>query len=382
MKRITVDPIARTATSEAGLTWGEFDFATQAHGLATTGGINSTTGIAGLTLGGGVGWLMGRCGLSCDTTLSYSLITADGEPLTASADEHSDLFWALKGGGGNFGVVTSMTYRLQPVGTVISGMILHPFTRAREVLHYYRDFVMGGLPDDLIVYASAITSPDGAPLIAIIPAYSGPNLAEGERVLAPLRAFGPPVADLVTRMPYVAMQRMFDAATPHGVRSYWKSTFLRSLPDDAIDTFVQCAAARTSHRTMVKLEHAHGAVARVAPGDTAFPARGYAFDLVVLGLWDDVKDDARNVTWTRDFYTAMRPWSASLAYVNALGEDDGARVREAYGDNYDRLVEVKTKYDPANRFRRNQNIAPRQGGDAQDMSRSTITLAGDQGVPP
>ncbi len=356
MKRITVDPVARTATSDAGPTWGEFDAATQAHGLATTGGINSTTGIAGLTLGGGVGWLMGRCGLTCDTTLAYSLITADGDSVTASADEHSDLFWALKGGGGNFGVVTSITYRLQPVGTMISGMILHPFTRAREVLRYYRDFVMAGLPDELIVYASAITSPDGAPLIAITPAYSGPNLDEGERLLSPLRAFGPPVADLVTRMPYVAMQRMFDAATPHGVRSYWKSTFLRSLPDEAIDTFVQCAAARTSPRTMVKLEHAHGAVTRVAPNETAFPARGHAFDLVVLSLWDDVKDDARNVAWTRNFDSAMHTWSSALVYVNALADDDGARVRQAFGDNYARLAEIKTKYDPANRFRRNQNI--------------------------
>lgn len=358
MKRITVDPLARTATSNAGLTWGEFDAATQVHGLATTGGINSTTGIAGLTLGGGVGWLMGRCGLSCDTTLAYSLIAADGERVIANADEHSDLFWALKGGGGNFGVVTSITYRLVHVGAVISGMILHPFTRARDVLRHYRDFVTKGLPDELIVHAAAITSPEGGSLIAVIPAYSGPNLDEGERLLAPLRAFGPPVVDLVTRMPYVAMQRMLDAATPYGVRSYWKSTFLRSLPDEAIDTFVQCAAAVASPRTIVKLEHAHGAVARVAPADTAFPARGHAFDLVVLSLWDDVKDDAPNVAWTRDFYRAMQPWSAALVYVNALADDDGARVRQAFGDNYDRLAEVKAKYDPVNRFRRNQNIAP------------------------
>jgi len=301
---------------------------------------------------------MGRCGLSCDTTLSYSLIAADGELVAASAEEHSDLFWALKGGGGNFGVVTSITYRLQPVGTVISGMILHPFTRAHEVLRHYRDFVTAGLPDELIVFASAIMSPDGTPLIAIIPAYSGPDLDEGEQALAPLRAFGPPVADLVTRMPYVAMQRMFDAATPHGVRSYWKSTFLQSFPDEAIDAFVQCAAARTSTRTMVKLEHAHGAVTRVAPNATAFPARSHAFDLVVLSLWDDVQDDARNVAWTRDFYRAMQPWSAGLVYVNALADDDGARVRQAFGDNYDRLAKMKTKYDPANRFRRNQNIMP------------------------
>jgi len=301
---------------------------------------------------------MGRCGLACDTTLAYSLIAADGERVIANADEHSDLFWALKGGGGNFGVVTSITYRLVQVDTVLSGMILYPFTQAHDVLRHYRDFVTKGLPDELIVHAAAITSPDGGSLIAVMPAYSGPNLDEGERLLAPLRAFGPPVADLVARMPYVAMQQMLDAATPYGVRSYWKSTFLHSLPDDAIDTFVQCAAAVASPRTIVKLEHAHGAVARVAPDDTAFPARGHAFDLVVLSLWDDVKDDARNVAWTRDFYTAMQPWSAALVYVNALADDDGARVRQAFGDNYERLAKVKAKYDPVNRFRRNQNIVP------------------------
>jgi FAD/FMN-containing dehydrogenase len=358
MKRIAVDPVARTATSDAGLTWGEFDAATQAFGLATTGGINSTTGIAGLTLGGGIGWLMGRCGLSCDTTIAYSLINADGDLVTASAEEHPDLFWALKGGGGNFGVVTSFTYRLWPVSTVISGMILHPFARAREVLRHYRDFVMGDVPDELTIYAAALTSPDGVPLIAVIPAYSGPDLDEGERVLAPLRAFGSPVADLVARVPYQSMQQMFDAGTPYGIRSYWKSTFLRALPDDAIDAFVNCADSRASPRTVVKLEHAHGAATRVAPNATAFPARNHAFDLVVLSLWDDARDDARNVGWTRDFDSTMRPWSAYSVYVNALAEDDGGRVQEAYGDNYARLTQVKTKYDLSNRFRRNQNILP------------------------
>jgi hypothetical protein len=237
-------------------------------------------------------------------------------------------------------------------------MILHPFTGAREVLRHYRDFVMAGLADELTVYAMAITSPDGVPLIAVVPAYSGANLDEGERLLAPLRTFGPPAADLVTRMPYLSMQRMFDAGAPFGLRSYWKSTFLRTLPDEAIDTFMSCAAARTSPRTVIKLEHAHGAVTRVAPDATAFPARDHAFDLVVLSLWDDVKDDAQNLAWTRDFYTAMGPWSAAASYVNALAEDDGARVRAAYGDNYPRLAQVKAKYDPVNRFRRNHNITP------------------------
>src|SRR6476646_5945419 len=271
MKRIEVDATARTATAESGLTWGEFDRSTQAHGLATTGGLVSTTGIAGLTLGGGVGWLMGQHGLSCDNTVSYDVVTADGELVTARADAHPDLFWALKGGSGNFGVVTSITYRLHPVGAVISGMLLHPLTRAREVLRFYREFVLAGLPDELIVYAAAVTGPDGTPLLAIVPSWTGADLDEGERVLAPLRAFGPPVADRVTRMPYTAMQQMLDAAAGYGLRSYWKSHFLSGLPDDAIDTFARFTLACPSPRTLVVLAHGHGAVTRVATDATALP---------------------------------------------------------------------------------------------------------------
>ena len=359
MKRITVDPVARTAVAETGLTWGEFDAATQEHGLATTGGLITTTGIAGLTLGGGVGWLMGRCGLTCDNTLAYDIVTADGELITASDTAYQDLFWALKGGGGNFGVVTSITYQLHPVSTVISGMLLHPLSRAREVLRFYRDFVSAGLPDELIVYAAAMTGPDGTPLVGMIPSYTGEDLDEGERVLAPLRAFGPPVADLVQRMPYVAMQSMIDVACPYGaLRSYWKSNFLRALPDDAIDTFVRYAERCPSPRTMAILEHSHGVAARVPAEATAFPTRQHAFDLVILSLWEDAATDVTQTTWTRSFFSGMQPWSASLAYVNALSEDDNERVGEAYGAHYKRLAEVKAKYDPENRFRRNQNIVP------------------------
>jgi len=360
MKRIEVDATGRTATAESGLTWGEFDRNTQAHGLATTGGLVSTTGIAGLTLGGGVGWLMGQHGLSCDNTLSYDIVTADGELITASADEHPDLFWALKGGSGNFGVVTSITYRLHPIGAVISGMLLHPLAGAREVLPFYRDFVLAGLPDELIVYAAAVTGPDGTPLLAIVPSWTGVDLDEGERVLAPLRAFGPPVADLVTRMPYTAMQQQLDAAAGYGLRSYWKSHFLSGLPDDAIDTFARFTQSCPSPRTVVVLEHGHGAVTRVASDATAFPIRGHAFDFVVISLWEDANDDASNVAWTRSFFQEMQPWSAAQVYVNALSDDDGGRVAEAYSGNYVRLAEVKAKYDPGNRFRRNHNIRPRR----------------------
>ena len=355
-----MDPAARTATAQTGLTWAEFDRETQRHGLATTGGLISATGIAGLTLGGGVGWLMGRCGLVCDNTLSYDLVTSNGKMISASADEHPDLFWALKGGGGNFGVVTSITYRLHPITSVISGMILHPISRARDTLRFYRDFVQSGLPDELIVYASAITTPDGAPVIALIPAYCGDDLDEGERILKPLREFGPPVADLVNRMPYVAMQQMIDPAAPFGMRSYWKGGFLRELPDEAIDTFVHFAETCTSPRTFAMLEHAHGAVARVPPEATAFAMRSEGFDLVLISLWAEAAEDTRHIEWTRAFHTAMQPWAAGLVYVNGLDQDDSSRVSDAYGRNYARLRDIKSAYDPENRFRRNHNIAARE----------------------
>jgi FAD/FMN-containing dehydrogenase len=358
LKRIRVDPGARTATAQTGLTWGEFDAETQKHGLATTGGLITTTGIAGLTLGGGVGWLMGRCGLACDNTLSYDIVLANGELVTASATTYPDLFWALKGGGGNFGIVTSITYALHPISTVISGMILHPLGHARDVLRWYRDFTMAGLPDELIVYAAALTTPDGHQVIALIPCWCGSDLAQGERALQKLRAFGSPLADMIGTMPYVAMQQMLDAAAPFGQRSYWKSRFLRVLPDDAIDTFVEFAETCTSPRSLAILEHAHGAVSRMAPTDTAFPSRTDPFDFVLVSLWNDAAEDARHIAWTRKFYAAMAPWSSGTVYVNALDQDDARRLPEAYGANYTRLRAVKSRYDPSNRFRRNQNILP------------------------
>ncbi|MFL6450652.1 MAG: FAD-binding oxidoreductase [Bryobacteraceae bacterium] len=248
MKGIAVDPETRTVSAETGLLWGEFDRATQNHGLATTGGLISTTGIAGLTLGGGVGWLMGRCGLSCDNTLAYNIVTAAGETIPADWEQNTDLFWALKGGGGNFGVVTSMKYRLHPIKTVLSGIIIHPLAQARDVLRHFRDFAQGGLPDELIVYAGAVTTPDGIPVVMVIPCYCGDDLDAGERLLAPLREFGSPLADLVNRIPYLQLQSMLDPSAPHGHRSYWKSNFLRDLPDEAIDTFVGQLEFGPSHR--------------------------------------------------------------------------------------------------------------------------------------
>lgn len=358
MKGIFIDPQKSTATAQTGLTWGEFDRETHIHGLATTGGLISTTGIAGLTLGGGVGWLMGRCGLVCDNTLEYEIVLASGQIVKANAAEHEDLFWALKGGGGNFGVVTSITYRMFPIREVLSGMLLWPLSQAREVIRFYRDFTSAGIPDALTLYAAALHTPDGLPVVGLIPAWCG-DIEEGERILEPVRKFGPPMADLIARMPYPAMQQMLDAAAPFGLRSYWKSQFIRELPDEAIDRFVHFAETAASPRSFAILEHAHGAVSRVPVDATAFPTRAEAYDLVVIAVWSDPAEDESNRTWAREFYAGMEPWSSHLVYVNALDQDDLSRIPQAYGPNYQRLCAVKQKYDPDNRFRRNQNIQPR-----------------------
>jgi FAD/FMN-containing dehydrogenase len=358
MKGIFVDSANRTTIAQTGLTWGEFDRETHLHGLATTGGLISTTGISGLTLGGGVGWLMGRCGLVCDNTESYDLVLANGELIRADATEHSDLFWALKGGGGNFGVVTAITYRMYPISTVTAGIILHPIARARDVLRLYRDFVMSGPPDELTVYAGALSAPDGTPVVALIPSWCGDDLSAGERLLEPLRKFGPPIADMVARMPYPVMQQMIDGVAPFGLRSYWKGQFLKDLPDEAIDTFAELVQSLSSPRSIALLEHAHGAVSRRAVDSTAFPTRKAPIDCVLISAWTDPEEDERHVAFARRFHAAMRPWSDGTVYVNVLDEDEAARVPEAYGPNYARLRAIKTTYDPENRFRRNQNIQP------------------------
>jgi FAD/FMN-containing dehydrogenase len=367
MKGIFVDPAGRTATAQAGLTWGEFDRETHVYGLATTGGLISTTGIAGLTLGGGVGWLMGRCGLVCDNTLNYEVVLASGEVVQANEAENADLFWALKGGGGNFGVVTSIKYRMYPVKEVLAGMLLYPQSKAREVIRYYRDFTSAGLPDELTIYASALCTPDGTPAVALIPVWCG-DLDEGERILDPVRKFETPIADLIQRMPYPAMQQMIDGVAPFGLRSYWKSQFLRELPDEAIDQFVEFAETNVSPRSLSILEHAHGAVGRVAEDATAFPTRSAPYDLAIISLWTDSADDQLNIGWTRRFHAAMEPWSTHLVYVNTLDQDDADRIPQAYGSNYKRLCEVKKKYDPENRFRRNQNIRPQANPDEEILA--------------
>jgi FAD/FMN-containing dehydrogenase len=356
MKGIRVDPTHRTAQAQAGLTLGEVDRETQAFGLATPLGTVSDTGIAGLTLGGGAGWLSGKYGLACDNLRSVDVVTADGRFLTASVGEHPDLFWGLRGGSGNFGIVTSFEYQLHPVGPVLGGMVLYEMRQAREVLRFYREFAHT-CPDELSTMAAFLTAPDGNPVLAIVVCHCG-ALAEGEKALKPLRTFGAPMTDLIQPMPYVEMQRLFDAGWPPGRLHYWKSNFLRTVSDDAIEMLVAYAAAVPSPMTYIVLQQMHGAASRVGPTETAFAHRTEQYFFGIYSVWIDPADSEKNIGWTREFWEAMQPFVERGVYVNDLGEEGDERVRAAYGSNYDRLVAVKNTYDPTNFFRLNQNITP------------------------
>jgi FAD/FMN-containing dehydrogenase len=361
LKGIRVDPARRTVRAQAGVTYGEFDRETQAFGLATTGGLISSTGIAGLTLGGGLGWLMRKHGLACDNLISADVVTADGRVLTASAEENPDLLWGLRGGGGNFGVVTSFEYRLHPVGPVLAGLLIHPLAAARDVLRSYRDFCREA-PDELTAYAALMHSPDdGRPILALMLAYAG-DLAEGERVVAPLRRVGPPVADTVRPVPYCDLQRSLDPIAPSGLQNYWKSDSLRQLTDEAIDTVISHYEATPSPLALAIVEQLGGAVRRVGRGETAFNLREDEFHFVLMSRWTDPAASESNIRWAREFAAAIRPVSTGAGYVNALSEDDGDRLEAVYGrETYRRLVALKGRYDPTNFFRVNQNIRPTPG---------------------
>ena len=357
MKGVHVDPRARTARAQAGLTWAGFNRETQAHGLATTGGVVSTTGIAGLTLGGGIGWLMGRCGLTVDNLESVELVTADGQILTASADEHEDLFWALRGGGGNFGVATSFAYRLHPIGPEITGgIVAHPVARAREVLRFYRE-ATAAAPDDLTMFAGLIHGPDGSKLAAIVCCHCG-SLAEGRSATASIKRFGPPVLDTVGTMSYCDVNTLLDAAYPRGAFNYWKSSYLAGLSDEAIAAAVQCFERTSSPMSGILFEHVHGSAARVDPAATAFPHRQRGYNMLVLSQWMDTDGTEAGIAWGRDAYAALQPFAAAGRYVNYLGDEDAGAVESAFGTNYARLRNVKARYDPENVFRLNQNIPP------------------------
>ncbi len=357
MKNIQVDAANRTARADAGVLWSELDQATQQHGLATTGGTVSHTGIAGLTLGGGLGWLMGKHGLTCDNLLSVDIVMADGRLLTVSETENEDLFWAVRGGGGNFGIVTSFTYRLHPVGPMIlGGMVLYPQAQTAEVLRFYRNFARS-TPDELMIFAALLNTPDGLPVIALIVGWFGP-LADGEQHLKPLRDFATPLADLIAEVPYVQHQTLFDAATPHGLHRYWKSGNLPNLPDAFIDVVIDQAARQPSPYSFILFFHMKGAAARVDSAKTAFGLRDDQWDFDIVSQWTDPANAQTNIDWTRTFWNQVEPYTKGV-YVNHLGgEDEATRVRAAYGPNYDRLVALKTKYDPTNFFRLNNNIVP------------------------
>jgi hypothetical protein len=356
MKGIRVDPAQRTAEAQAGLTLGEFDHETQAFGLATTLGVVSVTGIAGLTLGGGLGWLNGKHGLACDNLLAADVVTADGRLLTASQEENEDLFWAIRGGGGNFGVLTSFRYRLHPVGMVLGGGLSYPLSKAHEVLRFYHEFA-SGCPDELSTDASLGLAPDGSGVVVVSVCYCGPA-EEGERVLRPLREFGSPLADNIQPMAYTTLQSAPDARFPPGRQHYWKSSYLKELSDDAVEVMVRFVSEMPSPTTGVGLQQMHGAASRVDPTATAFPHRDEHYDFLILSQWADPAESERNVQWTRAFFEAMQPYFEEGVYVNNLGDEGEDRVQAAYGVNYGRLSTLKSRYDPTNLFRLNQNIKP------------------------
>ncbi len=356
MKGVRVDPRSQAAYAQAGLLWAEFDRETQAYGLAVTGGTVSNTGISGLTLGGGLGWLMGKYGLSCDNLISADVVTASGEIVTASEKEHKDLFWALRGGGGNFGVVTTFQFRLHPVTDVIGGMLLYPISEAPKVLRFYREMTQGHL-DDMELYCGLMSAPDGTPVVAVLVGYNGP-VAKGEQALADIRKFGPPIADMVAPMSYGARQHMLDAFSTPGIRRYWKSGFVNKLPDDLLDILVERTRPMISPLSAVVLFSVHGAASRVGPQDTAFGLRGHLWDADIISQWIDPADDARQVAWTRDFWKAIEPYAGKSIYVNHISGDEPDRVKSAFGPNFARLQQVKKTYDPGNMFRINHNIPP------------------------
>jgi len=366
MKSIRVDPEAGTARVEPGVTLGELDHETQAFGLVAPAGIVSTTGVAGLTLGGGWGWLSRTFGLTVDNLRGVDLVTATGELVHASEDENPDLFWGVRGGGGNFGIVTSFEFDLHEVGPeVLAGPVFHPFEDAAELLRFHRDFTAEA-PDELCCYAAIMTAPPapylpeevhGATVIAFVACYSG-DVESGEEVVRPLREYGEPIVDLVQPVPFTAVQQLFDEELPPGFRNYWKTELVDPLSNEAIDIVVEYGATMQSPMTQIVLEHLGGAISRVAPDATAYRNRDAAFSFNVLPRWEDPAEDDAHISWAQEVHAAIAPYATESVAVNFLSQEGQERVRAAYGENYDRLVELKNAWDPDNFFRVNQNIEP------------------------
>ena len=361
MKGIHVDPGARTARAQGGVLWKELNRDTQVHGLATTGGVVSTTGVAGLTLGGGLGWLMPKYGLALDNLRAAELVMADGRIVRASASENADLFWGIRGGGGNFGIAASLEYDLHPVGPVIAGgVVAHLVQNARDVLRFFRD-TCRSLPDEVMLAAGLQTAPDGsgAKLVGIIGGHCG-SLADGEAALRPVKQFGTPVMDALGPIPYSALNSMLDPAFPKGALNYWKSSFLTDLSDEAIAVIVDRFNACPSPMSHIVIEHFHGAASRVPMDQTACAMRITGFNVVIISQWLDPAENDRHIAWGRDTYAALEPYWGTTRYVNYLDNDEaGDPAAAAYGQNYARLRDLKTKYDPDNFFRGNVNIRPR-----------------------
>lgn len=361
MREVAVDPITNRALVQGGALWSDVDKATSEHGLAAPGGVISSTGVAGLTLGGGIGWLVGKHGLSIDNLLSVSMVTANSEVISVNRDRHPDLFWAIRGGGGNFGVVTSFEFALHPVSNVLAGAVVWPVSEANKVLAFYREFTATA-PDELACYAQIATDPEsGARIVAIAICWTG-DIAEGERIVAPIRAFNEPVADLIGTMPFDAWQQAFDADFPHGRRYFWKGNLVRELTDEALAGMAEFGANPPSAQSTVVIEWYRGVMNRVDSAATAFAHRDAEYQIVCIGAWDDEAMDADGMAWTREIHQATGAGALNGGFLNFnsvdAGSDPRARVRASYGDNWERLVEIKRQYDPDNLFSENNNIAP------------------------
>jgi FAD/FMN-containing dehydrogenase len=360
MKGVVVDPKGRTARTQGGATWADLNPATQEHNLAVTGGVVSATGIGGLTLGGGIGWLMGKYGLALDNLRAIELVTADGKVLQVDNQSEPDLFWALRGGGGNFGIATSFDFDLHAVGpTVVGGPIVHPIARARETLNFFRETTQS-LADEQILFAALTHAPDGsgAPVAALVTCHCGPP-AEAERAVQSLKQFGTPMVDGVGPVAYEQLNTALDASFPKGALSYWKSNFLTELSDAAIETMIDCFARCPTPMSQLLIEHLHGAVTRVGVSETAFPHRKQGYNFLILAQWTNPADTSACIEWARETAKLMRPFFAAGRYVNYLDDDEtGDPIAAAYGPNFRRLQQIKAKYDPTNVFRMNQNIRP------------------------
>jgi FAD/FMN-containing dehydrogenase len=356
MKGIFVDPQLRTVRVQAGATLGDVDRETYMHGLAVPTGVVSKTGIAGLTLGGGVGWLVRKYGLTCDNVLSCEVVTAEGELVTASNGINADLFWGLRGGGGNFGIMTSFLYQAHPVSTVLGGLIAYARDQAPALFRHYRDF-MATAPDELTAYGGLISMPDGTPAAGLMVCYCG-DLTQGERVLKPLRALGSPVFDAIQPMPFPMMQKLAGEMSPDGTHNYWRSTFIKDLSDEVIDLLIEHGNRMESRLSRIVIQFFGGAAGRVGAADTAFAQRQAEYNVGIETEWIDAAESEKHIGWTRALSDALRPYSSHGYLLNFLGDEEPDAIRAAFGSNYARLVELKTKYDPTNFFSLNQNVAP------------------------